>query len=164
MEADTWPNLGRSQLLIVPLGCISNINNRGVSRLAPPQCLGRLTRWTRSGEITSLPGIRNSCALSSSTPQHLNAKLRAGPEKLWAQVEDLKSVPVPWLLRFVPLLLLWLAAAPAPAGIESRGCVGATILDPDIKASFARFDATQSPQAARLCAVFFNNARLVAPR
>jgi hypothetical protein len=70
---------------------------------------------------------------------------------------------VPWLLRFFPLLLLSLAAAPAPAGIESRGCVGAT-MHPDIKASFARFDATQSPQAARLCAVFFNNARLLAPR
>jgi hypothetical protein len=72
---------------------------------------------------------------------------------------------VRWPLRFFPLLLLSLAVAPAPAGIESRGCVGVTILDPDIKASFARFDTTQSPHAARLCAAFFNNARLLgAPR
>ena len=64
------------------------------------------------------------------------------------------------LPRLFPLVLLSLAVAPAPAGIESRGCVGITILDPDIKASFARFDKTQSPQAARLCAAFFNNAPL----
>ncbi|HXW30904.1 MAG TPA: hypothetical protein VEK55_16200 [Xanthobacteraceae bacterium] len=68
---------------------------------------------------------------------------------------------MPWLFRFFPLLLLWLAVAPAPAGIENRSCVGVTILDPDIRASFARFDRTQSPQAARLCAAFFNNARLL---
>jgi hypothetical protein len=67
---------------------------------------------------------------------------------------------VRWLFRFFPLLLLSLAVAPAPAGIENRGCAGVTILDPDIRASFARFDTTQSPQAARLCAAFFNNVRL----
>jgi hypothetical protein len=78
---------------------------------------------------------------------------------------DLKSVPVHSLAMFVPLVLLSLAVAPAPAGIESRGCVGVTILDPDIKASFARFDATQSPYAARICAAFFNNNRSApAPR
>jgi len=70
---------------------------------------------------------------------------------------------VHWLLRFFPLLLLSLAVAPAPAGIESRGCVGITILDPDIRASFTRFDTTQSPQAARLCAAFFNSGRLLGP-
>ena len=72
----------------------------------------------------------------------------------------LRSVPVRALLRFFPLLLLSLAVAPAPAGVESRGCISVPILDPDIRASFARFDATQSPPAARLCAVFFNNAAL----
>jgi hypothetical protein len=68
--------------------------------------------------------------------------------------------------RLVPFLLLSLAVAPAPAGIENSGCVGISILDPDIAASFARFDATQSPQAARLCALFFNNtpARLRRPQ
>jgi hypothetical protein len=126
-------------------------------RRATHRC-GRFTRWTH--EITWLPGIRNSCALSSSPPQHLDVKLRVGPEKPWAQVEDLKSVPVPSLLRLFPLLLLSLAVAPAPAGIESRGCVGVTILDPDIRASFVRFDRTQSPPAARLCAAFFNTARV----
>jgi hypothetical protein len=79
------------------------------------------------------------------------------PEKPWAQVEYLKSVPVHSPVRFVALLVLSLAVAPAPAGIESSGCVGITIQDPDIAASFARFEATQSPQATRLCALFFNN-------
>jgi hypothetical protein len=88
--------------------------------------------------------------------------LRTRPEKPWAQVayleiEYLKSIPVHAPVRFVPLLVLLLAVAPAPAGIESSGCVGIAILDPDIAASFARFEATQSPQAARLCATFFNS-------
>ena len=61
------------------------------------------------------------------------------------------------LVRFVPLLVLSLAVAPAPAGIENSGCVGVAILDPGIEASFGRFAATQSAQAARLCALFFNN-------
>ena len=79
------------------------------------------------------------------------------PEKPWAQVEYLESVPVYSPVKFVALLVLSLAVAPAPAGIESSDCVGITILDPDIAASFARFEATQSPQATRLCALFFNN-------
>jgi len=79
------------------------------------------------------------------------------PKKSWVQVECFKSVPVYAPVRFVPLLLLSLAVAPAPAGIENSGCAGIAILDPDIAASFARFDATQSSPAARLCATFFNN-------
>jgi len=62
-------------------------------------------------------------------------------------------------VRFLPLLVLSLAVAPAPAGIENSGCVGIPIVDPDIAASFARFEATQSAQAARLCATFFNTTR-----
>lgn len=76
-----------------------------------------------------------------------------GPSRVHAE-----SVPVHSLVRFVPLVLTSLAVAPAPAGVESRGCAGVTILDPDIKASFARFDAAQSPAAARICAAFFNDA------
>jgi len=79
------------------------------------------------------------------------------PRSLGPKVECPKSVPVYAPVRFVPLLLLSLAVAPAPAGIDNSGCGGITILDPDIAMSFARFDATQSPQAARLCAAFFNN-------
>jgi hypothetical protein len=108
-----------------------------------------------------LPGIRNSTALCASAPQHLNARLLC---QLATLSSIQKSVPVHSLFRFFPLLILSLAVAPAPAGIESRGCVGATILDPDIKASFARFDHAQSPHAAGLCAVFNNAPRLGAPR
>jgi hypothetical protein len=147
-------------VLSVTSRCISNINNQ---KSAVPD---RATRcaWQRRmphhdtiDQDHMLPGIRNSSPLVASTPQHLNAKLRARLET-WSSI--FKSVAANVLFRFFLLLIVSLAVAPAPAGTESRGCVGVSILDPDIKASFARFDQTQSPHAARLCSVFFNNAAL----
>ena len=43
----------------------------------------------------SLPGIRNSCTLTSSRPQHLDATLPTRPEKPWAQgrVSVLRAFP-----------------------------------------------------------------------
>jgi len=63
---------------------------------------------------------------------------------------------IPGILAF--LLPLSLAVAPAPAGMESRGCLAAPIADPDIAASFARLERLQSPTAARICAMFLNDA------
>jgi hypothetical protein len=57
------------------------------------------------------------------------------------------------LLAFAVLL----AVAPAPAGMKARECLAAAIEDPDIAASFDRFDAGQSPAAARVCAAFLND-------
>ncbi len=55
------------------------------------------------------------------------------------------------------LIPLSLAVAPAPAGMEHRGCLAAPIADPDIAASFARLEQLQSPAAARACATFLND-------
>jgi len=55
------------------------------------------------------------------------------------------------------LVPLSLAVAPAPAGIEARGCLTLPIGDPEIAASFARFDQTQSAAAASICAMFLND-------
>jgi hypothetical protein len=58
----------------------------------------------------------------------------------------------------IVLLPLVLAAAPAPAGPRAPGC-GVLIAssDPELRASFERFDRVQSPTAARTCALFRNN-------
>jgi hypothetical protein len=58
------------------------------------------------------------------------------------------------MLTLVPLLL---AVAPAPAGLQARGC-GIVIAssDPELQASFERFDRVQSPTATRACALFLN--------
>jgi hypothetical protein len=71
-------------------------------------------------------------------------------------VAQLKSVPVPSRSMLVPVILLSLAVAPAPAGSQRRDCAGPGILDPDIRASFARFDRTQSATAALACAILLN--------
>ena len=62
--------------------------------------------------------------------------------------------------RFLFMLLpLALAAAPAPAGSKTAGCgIAVASSDPELRASFERFDRLQSPTAARICALFLNTA------
>lgn len=59
----------------------------------------------------------------------------------------------------VLLPLVATLVAPAPAGIESRGC-GALIAssDAELRRSFERFDRMQSPDAGLVCRLFLNNA------
>ena len=58
------------------------------------------------------------------------------------------------MLTLVPLVL---AVAPAPAGLQTRGCgIAVASSDPELHASFERFDRLQSPTAARTCALFLN--------
>jgi len=54
------------------------------------------------------------------------------------------------VLALIPLAL---AAAPAPAGIEARGCGQPQIRDPEIRASFERFDRNQSAAAQMVCGI-----------
>jgi hypothetical protein len=67
--------------------------------------------------------------------------------------------PTLLLLRLpVMLLALALAAAPAPAGLRTPACgIAIVSSDPELHASFERFDRGQSPTAARVCAIFLNN-------
>jgi hypothetical protein len=69
-------------------------------------------------------------------------------------------MPTLLLLRLpVMLLALALAAAPAPAGLRTPGCgIAIVSSDPELHASFERFDRGQSPTAARACALFLNGA------
>ena len=65
------------------------------------------------------------------------------------------------LLRTVVVLLPLVAVtvAPAPAGIESRGCGAlAASSDPELRMSFERFDRVQSPSARRACRLFLSSA------
>ena len=75
---------------------------------------------------------------------------------------ELFCVLVSVAMRIVAILALVLpvslAVVSAPAGTQRRGCVAVDITDPDIAASFARLDRMQSPAAARICAVFLNDA------
>jgi hypothetical protein len=67
-------------------------------------------------------------------------------------------MPTPFPRFLIMLLTLVLAVAPAPAGSQRAGC-GIVIAssDPELQASFERFDRMQSPTAARICALFLNN-------
>ena len=57
------------------------------------------------------------------------------------------------------LLALAVAITPAPAGVQARGCgIAVASSDPELRASFERFDRAQSPTAALACALFLNNA------
>ena len=59
------------------------------------------------------------------------------------------------MLTLVPLVL---AVAPAPAGLQTRGCgIAVASSDSELRASFERFDRVQSSTAARTCALFLNN-------
>ena len=58
------------------------------------------------------------------------------------------------MIMLVPLVL---AVAPAPAGVQTRGCgIAVASSDPELRASFERFDRVQSPTAAKACALFLN--------
>ena len=58
------------------------------------------------------------------------------------------------MIMLVPLVL---AVAPAPAGLQMRGCgIAVASSDPELRASFERFDRVQSPTAAKACALFLN--------
>jgi hypothetical protein len=58
------------------------------------------------------------------------------------------------MIMLVPLVL---AVAPAPAGLQARGCgIAVASSDPELRASFERFDRVQSPTAAKACALFLN--------
>ncbi len=59
--------------------------------------------------------------------------------------------------RLVMLLPLVLAIVPAPAGLQTRSCGIVATSDPELRASFERFDRVQSSTAARTCALFLNN-------
>lgn len=74
------------------------------------------------------------------------------------------------MIRFSPryfvlplFALIVIGTLPAPAGSgdsDSRlGCGPAVshITDPALRATFARFDALQSPAAAKVCAVYRND-------
>jgi hypothetical protein len=67
---------------------------------------------------------------------------------------------MPRLLAFA-VILFTLAAVPAPAGSapDTAGTCGIAIhiQDPDIRASFERFDRTQSAAAAKACAYYRND-------
>jgi len=58
------------------------------------------------------------------------------------------------VLALMPILL---AAAPAPAGNDSLGCGLPAVQDPQIRASFERFDRHQSAAAAMICGIHLNN-------
>ena len=62
------------------------------------------------------------------------------------------------LARLAILLVpLMLSVAPAPAGLQTRGCgIVVASSDPELRASFERFDRVQSPTATRACALFLN--------
>ena len=68
-------------------------------------------------------------------------------------------------LRHAALALpLLLAVAPAPAGTQVRGCAPLVAsADPELHASFARFDRAQSAAAAKICALFLNSADSAVP-
>ena len=58
------------------------------------------------------------------------------------------------MIMLVPLVL---AVAPAPAGLQARGCgIAVASSDPELRASFERFDRVQSPTAVKTCALFLN--------
>ena len=58
------------------------------------------------------------------------------------------------MIMLVPLVL---AVAPAPAGLQTRGCgIAIASSDPELRASFQRFDRVQSPTAAKARALFLN--------
>jgi hypothetical protein len=60
------------------------------------------------------------------------------------------------------LLPLAVAVTPAPAGLQARGCgIAIASTDPELRASFERFDRRQSPRAATACALFLNTAPAV---
>ncbi|MGA2126816.1 MAG: hypothetical protein ABSG76_11760 [Xanthobacteraceae bacterium] len=58
------------------------------------------------------------------------------------------------VLALMPILL---AAAPAPAGNDSLGCGLPAVQDPEIRASFERFDRNQSTAATIICGIYLNN-------
>jgi hypothetical protein len=63
-------------------------------------------------------------------------------------------LPPRLMIMLVPLVL---AVAPAPAGLQTRGCgIAVASPDPELRASFERFDRVQSPTAAKACALFLN--------
>lgn len=63
------------------------------------------------------------------------------------------------VLRTLALLVpLSLAVAPAPAGNDGRGCIVMPVADPEIGAFFAKLERDQSTGAARICAMFRNDA------
>ena len=63
-------------------------------------------------------------------------------------------LPPRLMIMLVPLVL---AVAPAPAGVQTRGCgIAVASSDPELRASFERFDRVQSPTAAKACALFLN--------
>jgi hypothetical protein len=74
-------------------------------------------------------------------------------------------MPMPTMLSLrlmLTLAPLVFAVAPAPAGLQARGCgIAIASSDPELRASFERFDRGQSPTAARACALFLNTTPLL---
>ncbi len=55
------------------------------------------------------------------------------------------------------LVAFVLSVASAPAGLRMHGCgLVVPTSDPELRASFERFDRRQSPTAARACAAILN--------
>jgi len=70
----------------------------------------------------------------------------------------LGHAPLILLRLLIVLLPLGFATVSAPAGLQARGCgIAVPSSDPELRASFARFDSAQTPTAARVCALFLNN-------
>jgi len=162
MEADTWLNLGVHRAINVTCRCTSNVNNQSsvnwvLRRARQGAGFARFNAATHPAETVSLLGVSNSCSGPSSTPQPLDARLCNAPGG--TRVLHRKRCRV--LVRQVRSPSDVVACGRTGAGRQRTpglrpACVGVAILDPDLRASFARFDATQSAQAARICAGFFN--------
>jgi hypothetical protein len=59
------------------------------------------------------------------------------------------------LLALLPILAM--TAETAPAGSQGPGC-GVQAIDPGVRAALERFERTQSAGAAKVCALYLNNA------
>ena len=64
--------------------------------------------------------------------------------------------PGTFVLPAIVLTVLAMLHAPADGGRATRAC-GLLAADPGIRASFGQFQRTQSPAAAKVCALAANN-------
>ena len=73
-----------------------------------------------------------------------------------------------FLLPLLALVVIGSLPAPADTGVStpSRGCGPAIthVSDPVMRATFERFDSSQSAAAAKICAIYSNNMDFTAGR
>jgi hypothetical protein len=71
----------------------------------------------------------------------------------------IKFSPRYFLLPLIALVVIGSLPAPADSGQQGNGCASVVaVQDPDLKASFERFERSQSAAAAKVCAFFRNSA------